>query len=296
MNLNIYVLNTKGIRMMRIITDSAADFTREELARWGVHCVPMQVIFGQESFSAEELEADVFWKRLLSGEIAKTSQPSPDDFLTAFEAAQAAGEEAVYVGVSSSISGTVQSATIAASMLSQPCVHIVDTLTGAGSQKLLTMHACHLRDEGRMTAGEIAEELKKLRSRIRLYASLDTLENLARSGRISKAAASIGTLAQLKPLARLTPETNGNIEVCGKAIGRHRAIDAVAKLVTQHRIDTRFPVIPLYTYCNDNCAALVKKLKACGVAVSEQMYSALGATLSTHIGPNAYGVVFVEAE
>lgn len=281
---------------MRIITDSAADFTREELDQYNVSCVPMQVMFGQESISASSLPLDAFWQRLLSGEIAKTSQPSPDAFLTEFEAAEDADEEVVYVGVSSSISGTIQSATIASSMADRAKIHIVDTLTGAGGQKLLAMHACRLRDEGTMTACEIAEELRKLSKRIHLYASLDTLENLARSGRISKAAASIGTLAQLKPLAKITPETNGNIEVCGKAIGRHRAIDAVAKLILKHRIDERFPIIPIYTYCADNCAALVKKLKAGSVAVSEHMYSALGPTLSAHIGPNAYGVVFVEAE
>ncbi len=281
---------------MRIITDSAADFTPDELAQYDVRCVPMQVMFGQESFCASELSPDAFWQRLLSGEIAKTSQPSPDAFLKEFEAAQEASEEAVYVGVSSSISGTIQSATIAASMLENARVHIVDTLTGAGGQKLLALYACRLRDEGRLAAHEIAEELSNLRSRIHLYASLDTLENLARSGRISRAAASIGTLAQLKPLTRLTPETSGNIEVCGKAIGRHRAIDAVAKLVLKHKIDERFPIIPVYTYCQDNSAALVKKLKAAGIAVSEHMYSALGPTLSTHIGPNAYGIVFVEAE
>lgn len=281
---------------MRIITDSAADFTREELKQHDVRCVPMQVMFGEESFAADKLPLDAFWQRLLAGEIAKTSQPSPDAFHTEFKAAHNDGEEVVYVGVSSSISGTMQSAHIAASMLEDAKIHLFDALTGAGGQKLLALHACRLRDEGRLTAKQIVAELEKIRSRVHLYASLDTLENLARSGRISKAAASIGTLAQLKPLARITPETSGNIEVCGKAIGRHRAIDAVARLVTKHRIDERFPVIPIYTYCADNCAALVKKLKACGVTVSENMYSALGPTLSTHIGPNAYGVVFVEAE
>ena len=281
---------------MRIITDSAADFTPEELTAFNVCCVPMQVIFGEESCSASELSPEVFWQRLNSGEIAKTSQPSPDAFLTEFEAAQQADEEAIYIGVSSSISGTIQSATIAASMLEQAKIHIVDTLTGAGGQKLLVMHACRLRDEARLTAGEIAETLNRIKTRIHLYASLDTLENLARSGRISKAAASIGSLAQLKPLVRLTPETNGNIEVCGKAIGRHRAIDAVVKQVLKHRIDDRFPVIPIYTYCQDNCAALVKKLQSGGMTVSEHMYSALGPTLSTHIGAGAYGLAFVEAE
>lgn len=170
------------------------------------------------------------------------------------------------------------------------------TDSAAGGQKLLALHACYLRDQGGMTAAEVAAELTRLRSRVHVYAGLDTPENLARSSRISKAAANIGTLAQLKPLVRLTPETAGSVDVCGKAIGRHRAIDAVARLIGQHRIDERFPVIPLYTHTSENCAALVKKLNACGIAASERMFSALGPTLATHIGPGAYSAAFVAAE
>lgn len=280
---------------MRIITDSAADFTKDELQANSVSCVPMQVIFGDNAYTpGEDLTEETFWQRLLSGEIAKTSQPSPDAFLRAFSDAVAGDEEAIYVGVSSAISGTLQSATIAASMLESAKVHIFDSLTGAGAQKLLALHACRLRDEGRLCAQEIVHELEKLRGRMRLFASLDTLENLARSGRISKAAASIGTLAQLKPLVQITAE--GKIEVCGKAIGRHRAIDAVAKRIMNLRIDPNFPVIPVYSYCADNCAALIKKLRERGVTIGEQAFSALGPTLATHIGPNAYGLAFVEAE
>ena len=76
----------------------------------------------------------------------------------------------------------------------------------------------------------------------------------------------------------------------------NHAIAAIAKLIDKHIIDERFPVMPIYTYSADNCAALVKKLKANGIAVSDELLSALGPTLSTHIGPNAYGIAFVAAE
>ena len=136
---------------MRIITDSAADMTREELEQNDVRCVPMQVMFGAESFSAAALSGEEFWKSLLSGETGKTSQPSPDAFLAEFEAAQKAGEDLCIV-VSSALSGTMQSAMIAASMLESARIHIVDSLSAAGGQKLLALHACHLRDQGKLTA------------------------------------------------------------------------------------------------------------------------------------------------
>ncbi len=279
---------------MFIITDSAADFSDKELLAHQIERVPMQVMFGEESFTAGlDLPDERFWERLLSGEIGKTSQPSPDAFLSAFRKAAEAGEEILYIGVSSALSGTLQSATIAASMLEDAKIHIVDSLSVSGAQKLLVLHACRLRDEGRLSAQEIVHELEQLRSRIRVFASLDTLENLARSGRISKAAASIGTLAQLKPIVSITPETEGSVDVCGKAIGRHRAIDAIIKLMLKYKIDERFPIIPLYSYCPDNCAALIKKLHEHDLPVQEQILTTLGPTLSTHVGPNAYGAAFV---
>ena len=280
---------------MRIITDSAADLTGEELLSLDVDCVPMQVIFGEETFTAgKDLTDEELWNRLLAGQIGKTSQPSPDAFLREFERVKANGEEAVCILVSSALSGTLQSAAIALSMIDYDRIYLVESLSAAAGQKLLVMQACRLRSEGRLTAREIADKLEALRSRIRLFACLDTLENLARSGRISQTAASFGRLAQLKPIARLTDE--GRIDVCGKAIGRHRAIDALSKMIADLRIDPQIPVIPLYTHTTDNCLALIKKLRAGGVCVQEELLSPLGATLAVHIGAGAFGVAFIEAQ
>ena len=106
--------------------------------------------------------------------------------------------------------------------------------------------------------------------------------------------ASLGSLAQLKPLLHVTPD--GRITLAGKAFGRHRAIDSLAKRIASLRIDPDHPVIPLYSYSTENCAALIKKLTALGVRVDEALLSAIGPSIAPHIGPGAYGVTFVEAE
>ena len=279
---------------MRIITDSAADFTRDELGQYNIHCVQTGVILGDQEYTADELSQETFWQRLLAGESLKTSQPAPQAFLHEFESAKAAGEEAVCVCISSALSGTIQSARLAASMIDYSRIHIIDALTGAAGQKLLVLQACRLRDEGRLLAGEIAEKLQVLRSRVRLFASLDTLDNLARSGRIPKAAASIGALAQLKPLLHVTPE--GEITLAGKAFGRHRAVESLAKRISSMKIDPDYPIIPLYSHTSDNCRALIKKLVSLGVFVDTRLLSAISPSIAGHIGPGAYGVTFVEAE
>ncbi|MBE5804504.1 MAG: DegV family protein [Clostridiales bacterium] len=278
---------------MRIITDSAADFSQEELAQYQIRCVSTQVIFGGEVCTPGlDLSHEDFWLRLLAGGSAKTSQPAPGAFLDAFQAAKDAGEEVVCVCVSSGVSGTVQSARLAAAMCDWEGLHVVDSLTGTAAQKLLVLHACRLRDEGRLTAGQVAAELESMRGRVRLLASLDTLEYLARSGRIPRALAGLGALTKLKPLLEVSRE--GKIVLAGKAFGRHRAIDSLAQRVAETAIDPACPVIPLYSYDPSNCHALVRKLKSRAVEVSGD-FSAIGPSIAPHIGPNAYGVAFVAA-
>lgn len=280
---------------MRIITDSAADFTNEELQACNITCVRTQVMFGDESFTpGVDLTEEGFWQRLLAGENAKTSQPSPDAFLSVFEEVKQAGEEAVYVAISSALSGTLQSANIAAQMADYDGIHIVDTLNGAAGQKLIAMYAARLRDEGKLKAQELVQKLEELRSRVRLLAGVDTLDNLGRSGRIPRAVASLGNIAHLKPLLEVSPE--GKIVLCGKTLGRRRAIDHLAKKIAAFRMDERFPVIPLFSYSKENCLSLIEKLRALGVRVDEDKICAIGTAIAPHIGPGAYGVAFVEAE
>ena len=280
---------------MRIITDSAADFTNEELKTNDIRCVRTQVMFGDETFTpGVDLSDETFWQRLMAGENAKTSQPSPQTFLSEFEDAQKDEEEAVCVCVSSALSGTIQSANLAASMTEGDKIHIVDSLGGAAAQKLLVMYACRLRDEGILAAREVVEKLEALRSRIRLLACVDTLENLGRSGRIPKAVASLGNIAQLKPLLEVSPD--GRIVMCGKALGRRRALDSLTKKIASFKIDYTQPVIPFYSYGKDNCMLLLKKLREIGIQISEDLLSAIGTSIAPHIGPNAYGVAFVAAE
>lgn len=280
---------------MRVITDSAADFTNEELQENDIHCVRTQVMFGEEAFMpGVDLSEEVFWQRLMAGENAKTSQPSPQTFLSEFEEARQADEEAVCICVSSALSGTIQSATLAASMAESDKIHIVDSLGGAAAQKLLVMYACRLRDEGKLAAQELIKKLEEVRSRIRLLACVDTLENLGRSGRIPKAVANLGNIAQLKPILEVSPD--GRIVMGGKAIGRRRALDALSKKIASFHIDKTFPIIPLYSYQKDNCLMLLKKLREMGIQISEELMSAIGTAIAPHIGPNAYGVAFVAAE
>jgi len=280
---------------MRIITDSAADISKDELKALNVVCIPLQVTFGEDTYTdGVTLTSDIFWSRLTGGETPKTSQPSPDAFLSAFEEARDAGESVVCILLSSGLSGTIQSAMIAKSMADYEDIHIVDSLQVATAERMLVLRACQLRDEGKLSAAEIAAELERFSKRIRLYACLDTLEYLARGGRIPSAAAALGSMVQLKPL--ITLNEDGKVAMAGKGMGMHRATASLIKLIQQHEIDADYEPIPLYTYSPVNCAGMVKKLNAAGIPCSDENMISVGATIGAHAGPGAFGVVFVEKE
>ena len=168
--------------MIRIITDSAADFSQSELQALSVRCVPMTVSFGEDSYTdGVDLPQEIFWQRMEAGQNPKTSQPSPDAFLREFEAAKDAGDSVVCILISSALSGTMQSALIAAGMVEDLDIALVDSLTATAGQRLLVQEACRLRDAGNESAQDVAAAVRQLVPRIRIAACLDTLSGARRA-------------------------------------------------------------------------------------------------------------------
>ena len=277
--------------MIRIITDSAADFTQEELRRLNIRCVPMTISFSDETYrDGVDLTTETFWQRMQAGETPKTSQPSPDAFLSEFEDAKSCGDSVICILISTALSGTLQSAMIARDMAEDDSIQIIDTLSAAAGERLLVLQACKLRDEGR-DAQSIAAELVELVPRVRIFACLDTLEYLARGGRIPKAAAGVGMLVKLKPIVTVSRE--GLVEMAGKAIGRHRAGDTLIRMTQESGIDEGYPVLPLYTCIPENCLAFLRQASQAGIFCDAEQAIAIGSTIGTHIGPGAFGLAFI---
>lgn len=281
---------------IRIVTDSASDLSLEEISALGVELIPMPLLCGADScLDDKTMPVAHFWDMLISGTDIKTSQPSPERFLSVFQAAKAAGDEVVCVTISGKLSGTYQGAQMAHEMADYAPVFIVEGGQAAASvaEKMLVLEACRLRDEGGHSAAEIAARLEALKNRTHLYACLNTLEYLVRGGRLSRAVGSIGALARLKPI--ITFGSNGEISVAAKAIGEGRAMKSMVSLTTAYQMDPKYPIIPIFAHTNDNCAAFLAQLEEKGLNGCAPM-EGIGATIGAYIGPGAYGIVFVEAE
>ena len=227
---------------------------------------------------------------LVNGEtFPKTSQPSPQVFLDLFEQAKKDGDEIVAILLSSALSGTYQSAVLARQMADYEGIHLIDSLTATGVIRVLADYAKGLADQGR-SAAEVAALTEVFRSRVHVIAMMDTLEFLQKGGRIGKAAAMLGELAHLKPLITLTEE--GGVGVIGKTIGKNKAMSAMLKWLDERRLDEKFPRYSVFTSGTENCGQFEEKLAKHGITTVGRLQ--LGAAIGTHIGPGAFGIVYVE--
>lgn len=279
---------------IRIITDSSADFDRATAKRRQVEIVSMAVQFGGASFlDGKTITNDVFYALLKEGkENPTTSQPTPAEFLRVFEEAKAAGDQVVAVLISSVLSGTVQSAQIAKGMCEYEDIYIVDSLTATAGIQILVNLACKLRDSGLPAAG-IAQELERLKGRVRIYAVLDTLEYLRRSGRLSGFQAGLGAMTKLKPVITVR---EGAVSIAAKAFGISAAVKQLQKFLLQYPVDDAYPSYFLYTDDKGREELLLPALREQGKLPLRLHYSSVGPTIGTHIGPGALGMAYIERE
>ncbi|MDO4523164.1 MAG: DegV family protein [Eubacteriales bacterium] len=278
---------------IRIITDSAADYSASEIEKRNITCVPMTITFGEETFlDGTEITKEDFFERLINEkELPKTSQPSPTSFLECFEEAKRDGDTVIAILVSGSLSGTIQCAELAKSMAEYDDIHIIDSRLATLGMRFLVDRAVAMRDQG-CTAVQIVDALEMLKSKVRIYAGLDTLEYLQKGGRLSRAEAGLGKMVNLKPI--LTFSREGAVELCSKQIGVRHAYRHIAKLLEEHVPDESYPVYFLYSHEKKNCVGFIQHLQKKGIEFGTPKLRGIGATIGTHIGPGAFGIVFVE--
>lgn len=278
--------------MVQIITDSAADFEPWELEKLGITCIPLTVIFEDEEYQENvDLSKEQFYKKLKAAQVLpKTAQASPQILIDLFKNAAENGREAIYICLSSALSGTYQSARMAKSTVDSDLCYVVDSLNGTGGQRMVVEYAVKLRDEGK-SAADIVAALERFRDRVTLYACMDTLENLYMGGRISHTTYKLGTMANIKPI--ITVDQSGRVQVPAKAIGLRRGMDQLSKLVEKTPVDTSFPFYVMYTDNRENARCFAQCLQKAGLEIPEEHIIQVGAAIGTHIGPNAIGYVYI---
>ena len=279
--------------MTRIIIDSSTDLT--PAVRDRVTVVPLTIHFdGREYIDGVTIDHKKFYELLVESDaLPTTSQASPAAFADVYEQVRAAGDQAVVLTVSSKLSGTYQSAVIAAE--DYPEIQVVDSLNVAIGTGILAEYALRLADRG-LDAEHIALKLLRIRDKIRLVAMLDTLEYLKKGGRISKTAAVAGSLLSIKPVICIR---DGEIAILGKARGSRQGNNLLVKEIeAAGGVDFDMPLLLGYTGLND---VLLQKYIADSAYLWEAHGDALQATcigsvVGTHAGPGAVAVAFFQQE
>lgn len=277
-------------KKVRIIVESSSDIKPELESK--VVMLPMTITFGEESFKDRvEINHKTFYEKLVESDtLPTTSQIMPFDFSEAFKEAHKAGESVVVITVSSKLSGTYQSACIAASETDAE-VYVVDSRSAAIGGGILAEYAVSLREEGK-SAKEIADALEKVKGRVKVIAMVNTLEYLKKGGRISAAVAFAGELMSIKPVVAID---DGEVQMRGKARGSRQANNLLVKEIENSGgVDFNLPVLLGYTglsadllekYIEDS-ASLWKDSK------DELQYVCIGSIVGTHVGPGAVAVAY----
>jgi DegV family protein with EDD domain len=274
---------------VRIVTDSACDLTAAEAVELGVEIVPLSIRFGSKEFTDRvELSVEDFYRRMAeSSDLPETAAPSPGAFEEAFRAAVAAGADTVIcITLSGGLSATVESARNAArGVEGEIDVRVVDSQTLTAGQATIVVEAAKAARAGR-SVDEILGMVDDLVARTRVYAALDTLDNLKKGGRIGGAQHLVGSLLAIKPLINVT---GGHVEEASKQRTRKKALLWLRDQLFQEEGVTHLSVY-------DGEAPDVEEfldLIADRFPRDQIRTGRIGAVIGAHGGPRVLGICYV---
>ena len=276
---------------IRIITDSTVDIADKYSTHFTV--VPLTVSFGETDYiDGVTINKQEFYQKLVSSPVLpKTSQATPEAFAKVFRKLQENGDEAIVITVSSRLSGTYQSACIAAEDF--PNVRVVDSLNVSIASGILALYALRCASNG-MNLDELARHLAKKRNEIGLVAMVDTLEYLRKGGRISGAAAFAGSVLNIKPVVTCR---DGELTVLGKARGSKKANNLLVEQISKDGVDFSMPLLLGYTGLSDEMLQQYIRDSQClwKGHVSDLDCVRLSSVIGTHAGPGAVAVAYFKS-
>ena len=277
-----------------VVTDSASDLPPGTSAAAGIRVIPLSVSFGERSFQAGvDLSTDEFWRLMTAPDapFPTTAAASPGTFLDTFQAAFADGADAVIcVDVAETLSATIKSARVAAGMLPDREIHVIDAHTASMGVGLLALMAAELASAG-LAAAQVAAQVAERAGDIDLYVGLDTLAYLRKGGRLGGPQAAIGTLLSVKPIITVR---DGLVEVADRPRTRSRARARVLELLAARPVER---IAILFTPPADAVSfrdELVTRVPG-GIDPAHVSIQPVGPSVGPHLGPGCLGAVVLYA-
>jgi DegV family protein with EDD domain len=276
--------------VIRVVTDSTSDILPAEAVELGIDVVPLTVRFGEEQFrDAVDLSAEQFYARLPRTPVQpRTSQPTPEQFAEVYRRHVEAGDTVVSVHISAKLSGTLQSATLAAQEFPGGAIRVVDSATVSAGMQFLVRGALADVAAG-ATIDDVVARAESRRERIAVYVLLDTLTYLHRGGRIGRAQSLLGGILNVKPLLTVA---DGEVHPQARVRSRRQGI---AKMVELARAQSPLEALAAF-HCGspELIEEIAPQLRADhpGVAL---LTGQLGAVVGTYSGPGGVGIALLRA-
>jgi len=274
--------------MIKIVTDSTSYLPPEEIERFDIHVVPLNVHFGEDRVFQEgvTINIDQFYAMLAeSPELPTTSQPSPGQFLNVFSELTEAGHDVLCMVISGKLSGTYQSAIDAKHMLPDANIVVIDSYSTVACLGLMVVTAAEMAAEGHAMA-EIVARVEQMRDDMKLYFVVDTLEYLHKGGRIGAAAAFLGTLLKVKPILMLD---EGVIKPLDKVRSKRKAIQRLLSELESH-VSPEQPVqaVAMHAQVPDEASELTAEMRR-RFNCQRMFFGEVGPVVGTHTGPGVLG-------
>ncbi len=280
---------------MKIVTDCAADMTAEELEGLGITQAPLFIQFPEGEVNSADITADAFYDRLeaMRPQIPTTAMPSTGLFAELYRKVAKAGEKILSIHISSGLSGTIHAAREGGKQAGPDSdVSFWDTLTLSGGERFQVLAAA-LASKAGWAFDAIKARLEKIRERTEVIYTLDTLEYLARGGRIGRVKAIAGALLNLKPVIRVDADGKYSTVKTERTIGK--SMTAIAEHLYEKYAHTPVWVTVLHGRFTEKAEALAGELKEkLNVAKLEVMR--ISPVLGVHTGPGIVGAAVVPME
>lgn len=275
-----------------LITDSSCDLSDEILERYDIGLVPLRICFADKTYRDRvELSGDRFYP-MLERETPKSSLPAAEDITAAFDRARQKGyEKALFLTISSGLSGTYQFVKMMAESYEGLEIHCLDTKILSCGQGSLVVAAARVLQKGG-SLEDAVRAVSSIRSRMSSFFVVQTLTYLSRGGRIGKVAGTVGSLLHLNPV--ITVNNDGVYETAAKTLGFARALDLLAKEVESRFRGKKIVVSMVHALNEGDASRILARVK--GFAdVMEASITPVTAVLGAHTGPGLVGLIAYEA-
>lgn len=274
------------MKRIALVTDSTIDFTEEMVKEHDVHIIPLKILFGEKEYLDGEMKSDEFYQKLdQAKELPKTSQPSPEEFSKLYTRLLEEYQEIISIHISSELSGTLNSARLAAERLKTK-IHLIDTKTISLGVGMMMLEASKYIKEG-LEAIHIVEKLAQIRSNVETLFTLNTLEYLQKGGRIGRVQGIMGQFFNIKPVIRVGDD--GVYHTLGKARSQEKALKSIVESYKEFAKGRKFIRFGVAHGAAHEAGLYLKEAMENAFGMQSAIFTQVGPVIGVHTGPGTIG-------